>query len=149
MRSDPRQMVLDLFPDERPKEKSPLETCVSWLIETCGCDERRIRPLVTQCYETFGRAEAFDRARELEHFYGKHAVPRLAACPPSIVGLFDPDTDYHTVWDRCWAARWVPLREAMEVREWRYNYRQPYTGAPVWIWYIDNGGNEVKRAYTP
>lgn len=29
MKSDPRQMVLDLFPEERSKEESPLEACVS------------------------------------------------------------------------------------------------------------------------
>ncbi len=37
--------------------------------------------------------------------------------------------------------------DLFEVREWRYNYRRPYTGAPVFIWYIDNDGREVKRPY--
>lgn len=31
--------------------------------------------------------------------------------------------------------------------EWHYNYREPYTGAPVYVWYIDNEGREVKRPY--
>lgn len=143
----PGQMALSLFPEERSEEKSPLESCISWLIDVGGCEEGRIRPLATQCFEMFGRSEAFDRARELEHFYGKHAAPRLRACPPSLMGMFDRGIDYHTLWDRCWAARWVPLREAMEVKCWHYNYRQPYTGAPVWVWYIDNRGREVKRPY--
>ena len=147
MRPLPGQMALSLFPEERSEEKSPLESCISWLIDVGGCEEGRIRPLATQCFEMFGRSEAFDRARELEHFYGKHAAPRLRACPPSLMGMFDRGIDYHTLWDRCWAARWVPLREAMEVKCWHYNYRQPYTGAPVWVWYIDNRGREVKRPY--
>ena len=142
------QMSLDLFPGERKAEKSPLEGCIAWLTEERGCDEERVRPLVEQCYATFGRAEAFDRARELEHFYGRHAAPRFSACPPALMGMFDPSIDYHTLWDRCWAARWIPLREAMEVKFWHYNYRHdPYTGAPAWVWYIDNSGREVKRPY--
>lgn len=39
------------------------------------------------------------------------------------------------------------LTDALEVKEWHYNYRSPYTGAPVWVWYIDNRGCEVKRPY--
>ena len=141
------QLVLDLFPEERA-QRSPMEECVSWLTDERGCDESRVRPLVEQCYRAFRRSEAFDRARELEHFYGEHAVPRLAACPPALMGMFDPGIDYHTLWDRCWAARWVPLREAMEVSRWHYNFRHdPYTGAPVYVWYIDNSGREVKRPY--
>ena len=147
MRVDPRQMTLDLFPQEHVKAESPMESCVSWLTGERGCDEGRVRPLVAECYRLFRVPEAFDRARALEYFYGDRAVPRLRACPPSLIGVFDAGTDCHTVWDRCWAARWVPLREAMEVREWRYNYRMPYTGAPVFIWYIDNEGREVKRPY--
>lgn len=147
MRQLPGQMTLDLFPDESTASKTPMEECLSWLVEQCGCDEARIRPLVEQCYRMFGRVEAFDRARELEHFYGKHATPRLEACPPALMGMFDQGIDYHTLWDRCWAAKWVPLVEAMEVKVWHYNYRQPYTGAPVWVWYIDNRGREVKRPY--
>ena len=39
-------------------------------------------------------------------------------------------------------------REAMEVKFWHHNYRHdPYTGAPAWVWYIDNSGREVKRPY--
>lgn len=76
MRSDPRQMVLDLFPEERSKEKSPLEACVSWLIEVCGCDESRIRPLVAQCYESFGRAEASDPA----YYRKKRAAEKRGGC---------------------------------------------------------------------
>lgn len=140
----PGQMVLDLFPKER--EPSPLERCVSHLVSR-GCDEARVRPMVEELYGLFGTSEAFDRAMCLEYFYGARPVPRLQACPPMMVGLFDRSLDYHVVWDRCWAARWAPLQDVFEVREWRYNYRRPYTGAPVFIWYVDNKGREVKRPY--
>lgn len=43
--------------------------------------------------------------------------------------------------------RLARLIDVFAVREWRYNYRMPYTGAPVFIWYIDNEGREVKRPY--
>lgn len=26
-------------------------------------------------------------------------------------------------------------------------YKEPYTGAPAYVWYIDNEGREVKRPY--
>lgn len=145
----PGQMVLDLFPEDKPKTKSPLESCIEWLVEGCGCDEGRIKTLAAELFGKFGEVEGWDRARCLGYFYGSdgHEVPRLKACPLSLMGMFDPSIDYHTLWDRCWAARWVPLREALEVKEWHYNYRSPYTGAPVWVWYIDNRGCEVKRPY--
>jgi len=38
--------------------------------------------------------------------------------------------------------------EVFEVAEWHYcQYKEPYTGAPVYVWYIDNEGREVKRPY--
>lgn len=52
------------------------------------------------------------------------------------------------MWDRCWAAKWIPLQEVFEVAEWHYcQYKEPYTGAPAYVWYIDNEGREVKRPY--
>ena len=146
MKPAPGQTVLDLFPEKRKERESPLEECVRWLTDACGCDEERIRPLATTCFEMFDAAEAFSRARELEHFYGKRATPRLQACPPSLMGMFDGGIDYHTLWDRCWAARWVPLREAMEVKCWNYTYRK-HDLAPAYIWYVDVDGREVKRPY--
>lgn len=148
MRSDPRQMVLDLFPEDRPRIRSALETCMESLLEA-GCDEQRVRPMAEFLFSRFGNVEGLDRAHCLAYFYGtgRHAVPRLQACPPALIGLYDEGLDYHTIWDRCWAARWIPLQEALEVMEWHYNYRKPYTGAPEWIWYTDNGGREIKRPY--
>lgn len=145
----PGQMVLDLFPEDKPKTKSPLESCIEWLVELYGCDEGRIKPLAVELFGKFGTIEGWERAKCLGYFYGSngHEVPRLKACPPALIGVFDPSIDYHVLWNRCWAARWVPLREALEVKEWHYNYRSPYTGAPVWVWYIDNRGCEVKRPY--
>ena len=149
MKSDPRQMVLDLFPEERPKRKSPLERMMDGLI-ACGCEEGRVRPLVEELFRKFGNVEGTSRARCLAYFYGtgRHAIPRLQACPPCLIGIFDEGIDYHAVWDRCWAAKWIPLQEVFEVAGWHYcQYKEPYTGAPVYVWYIDNEGREVKRPY--
>lgn len=112
-----------------------------------GCEPARVAPLVSSLYSSFPDEEAWSRGFDLQYFYGARAVPRLRSCPPALMGLFDRDTPRNTLSDRIWAARWVPLREAMEVATWRYNYRRPYTGAPVWVWYIDNHGREVKRPY--
>lgn len=106
-----------------------------------------------------GRAEIIERyRREIERLersrdFGavnrvRMALQRLRACPPSLMGVFDQGIDYHTLWDRCWAAKWIPLQEVFEVAEWHYcQYKEPYTGAPAYVWYIDNEGREVKRPY--
>lgn len=139
------QMTLDLFPEERT---SPLDACIDWLEEVHGCDRAKVAPICAELFRTFGSIEGFDRAKVLTGFYGRHATPRLQACPPSLIGLYDERLDYHTVWDRCWAAKWIPLREVFQVAEWHYcQYKEPYTGAPVYVWYIDNEGREVKRPY--
>ncbi|EEP44826.1 hypothetical protein COLINT_02325 [Collinsella intestinalis DSM 13280] len=140
----PGQMALDLFPE--PSRPDAAESCISRLV-SMGCDEERVAPMVRELFGRFGAPEARDRANCLAYFYGARPIPRLRSCPPSAIGLFDGSIDYHVVWDRCWAARWAPLRDVFEVREWRYNYRRPYTGAPVFIWYVDNKGREVKRPY--
>lgn len=135
----PGQMSLDLYP--APPPESAEAACIRWLVEA-GCDEGAVAPMVARLYERFGR-DARDRAKALAHFYGKRRIPGS----PEAFGVFDPATDYHVVWDRCWAARWVGAEEAANVMRWNYNYRKPYTGAPVYIWYIDNRGREVKRPY--
>lgn len=145
----PGQLALDLFPSKPVKAKSPIEDCMDHLVGFCGCDESRVRPLAEGIFARFGRWEARDRASCLGYFYGdgRHAIPRLQACPPSVLGVDDARLDYHTVWDRCWAARFIPLAEALEVMEWRYTYRKPYTGEPEYVWYTDMAGREVKRRY--
>lgn len=144
----PGQMELDLFaaPPATDRDAEAVSACVAWLASR-GCDEGRVAPMVGEIFGSFGRSEGFDRAKCLEYFYGNRPIPSLRACPPSLIGVFDRSVDYHVVWDRCWAARWVPLREVYEVAEWKYNYRSPYTGEPVWVWYIDVDGREVKRPY--
>lgn len=116
------------------------------LIEA-GCDESRVKPIVETIFSKFTGYEAESRAVCLAYFFGKRAIPHLQSCPPSLIGVDDERVDCNTVLDRCWAARWIPLAEALEVKTWRYNYRAPYTGAPVYVWYIDNRGREIKRPY--
>ena len=149
MRPIQGQMMLQ-FPEMRESRvrKSAPERLMESLIEA-GCDESRVKPIVAAIFAKFTGYEAEARAGCLAYFFGtgRHAIPRLQACPPSLIGLDDERIDYHTVWDRCWAARWIPLAEALEVKTWRYNYRAPYTGAPMYIWYIDNQGREIRRPY--
>lgn len=139
------QMTLDLFPERHTRKSAP-ERCMGRLIEA-GCDESRVKPIVEVIFKKFTGYEAEARANCLAHFFGDRAIPRLQACPPSLIGVDDERIDHNTVYDRCWAARWIPLAEALEVKMWHYNYRTPYTGAPIYIWYIDNQGREIRRPY--
>lgn len=143
------QMTLDLFPEERPKARAwrPFEDTLDWLINTWHCPEDVVRPYVERCFGEFTETwEAVDRAQELKWFFsaGRRRQP---GCAPEELGMFDHGIDYHVFWDRCWAALWIGPEEAKQVMEWHYNYRQPYTGAPAHVWYIDNHGREVRRPY--
>lgn len=143
------QTWLDLFP---ATERDVGGDCVRWLVDACGCEESDVRPVVEKLLWQFGDIEGWSRAKALPSIYGKRAVPNLKPMTAygeliDYIGLFDYKIDHNTLWDRCWAARWVELTEAMRVKEWRYSYATPYTGAPVWVWYVDVDGNEIKREF--
>ena len=146
MKSLPCQMALNLFPEERPKWANPPEGTIRWLVEEHLCPEADVRPYVERAFREFSRPEAVDRAHELPYFYSARRK-RVVPCDPERLGMFDASIDHHVFWDRCWAALWIGPEEAANVSVWHYNYRQPYTGAPIDVWYIDNEGREVRRPY--
>lgn len=80
-------------------------------------------------------------------FFGKHDAERLRGIDPGALGMFDADIDYHVLWDRCWAARWIPLEEASRVAVWRYGYASTYTGAPARVSYVGVDGVSVEREF--
>ena len=123
MKPLPGQMVLNLFPEEQPKWANPLESVIRWLVDEQLCPEEEVRPYVERAFREFGRPEAVDRAHELPYFYSAKRK-------------------------RCWAELWIGPEEAANVSAWRYcQYKTPYTGAPIDVWYIDNDGHEVRRPY--
>lgn len=148
MRGDPRQMAPDPFPEERPERRSPLGRMMGDLVAR-GRGEGRIRPLTEELLCKFGNVDGTERACRLACLYGagRHAIPRLRACPPALIGPYDESLDCHTVWDRRRAARWIPLQEAFEAMERHCGYREPCTGAPVRAWHIDSKWREAKRPY--
>ena len=141
----PGQMALDLFPREIGDGPLSIGGSVDLLVER-GCPEAVVRPAVETIYRSV-RHGAYERAMCLGYFYGNRAIPNLVGRDPGELGIYDAELDYHAIWDRCWAARWVAFDEAVTVASWDYNYRKPYTGAPAFIWYVDNDGREVKRPY--
>ena len=146
MKPLPGQMMLNLFPEEQPKWANPLESVIRWLVEEWMCPEEDVRSYVERAFREFRMPEAVDRAHELPYFYSAKRK-RVIPCDPESLGMFDASIEYHVFWDRCWAALWIGPEEAANVSAWHYNYRQPYTGAPVDVWYIDNDGREVRRPY--
>lgn len=147
MKPLPGQMALNLFPEEQPKWANPLESTIRWLVDERLCPEADVRPYVERAFSEFSRPEAVSRAHELPYFYSSKRK-RTIQCAPELLGMFDHGIDCHVFWDRCWAALWIGPEEAANVMEWRYcQYRAPYTGAPIDVWYIDNDGREVRRPY--
>lgn len=142
----PGQMQLDLW-GSHEKRCDPAEDIIAWLVESHSCDEGDVRPVVERLFREFPKNEAIGRAKALTSFFGKHAAERLRGTDPGALGMFDADIGYHVLWDRCWAARWIPLGEASRVSVWNYNYASPYTGAPARVSYVDADGELVEREF--
>lgn len=145
------QLALPLFQDEpkadRHREVSFRDSQMEYLT-WAGCPLEVVGPMADRIISEFSHWQAEGRMTVLAHFYGKREpVRNLIGHTPEEMGTYEPELDYHVLWDRCWAARWIPFEEALNVKSWHYNYRRPYTGAPVHVWYIDNEGREVKRPY--
>ncbi len=108
---------------------SPFEDNLAWLVETLGCDEERTRPVLERLYSmklkfrTHG--EAYERSKAIPLAFG-HEHPDAPWVDgeglENIIGIFDERLDYHTVWDRSWAARQGMAREDIaRLIKWDYN----------------------------
>ena len=92
-----------------------------------GCIRGEIEGEVRELYRDFGTVEAFERCKALVDFHdGKKCHEPLLCTRPRQIGVFDPDVDVHTVWDRCWAAtHGLPMGQVFRLRSWDYGQKRP------------------------
>lgn len=123
------QMALELFPAQQRRytRESMREYCIDWLCRYHKCDESEIRPYVMRLYDEFKPWEAFDRAKVLRHVSGKNAVSGWRIDDArDVLGIYDHALDYHTCWDRAYAAhRGYAKEDVARVVEWDYRKQVP------------------------
>ena len=123
------QMVLPLFQVERKRAtlEDYRESCITWLCRYYGCNRKKITPVVERLYKEFSQCEAFDRAKVLTALDGKHQISGWSLeDAENVFGIFDGSLDYHTCWDRKWAAHnGYSKEEVAKIIEWDYRKQEP------------------------
>lgn len=122
-RECPGQMSLDLF---GPPRRDPFDGWLRWLTVTWGCREADVIGPLRRLFREFPAHEAGGRCKVLRHFFWRHAKPAFSGIDPAETGMYDPGTDRHVAWDRCWAVeRGMDPHEAMRIAAWDYARDRP------------------------
>lgn len=97
------QIALDLFAETEGKPDYEQNT-IDWLYRVHGITEEGEKA-ARRIFAAFPTTPAIDRIGAVAFLDGKSKVDGWSLDDLELVGALDPDLDYHTVWDRCWAAR--------------------------------------------
>lgn len=99
------QLSFDLYHAEKKKYGLDAAGTISWLRSVQGCESKTMEVMVHALYSRFCAIEAFERCKCLTLVDGTHAVHGWCWKDlTDVIGIFS-EKDYHTCWDRCWAAR--------------------------------------------
>ena len=119
------QLTLDMLFEKPKPDRTPPEKCIDWLVDIHGCPREKIASRVERIFAEFGR-DAWDRAKAYAHLCGKAAIPGYDVTDDDWLGVFDHEIDYHTVWDRLWAARGgLPKKDVADLLFWDYTHQKP------------------------
>lgn len=132
------QLTLDLFGSRR-EERDPIESFMEYARDM-GCVDELV-PYVRRAYDTFGRAEAFDRCKALLCLAGTHKADGYDLRDAEMLGVYDRGIDYHTCWDRKWAIRAGLAREQVARVIW-CDYKPTYDPG-----FYDKDGNLIARGH--
>ena len=112
------QLQLDLFPVSPDDREGRWR---KWLIEVNGVTDEGLE-VFDRLLGRFSFWEAAERSKCLREIYGKG---RVAGLTVEDVALFTAK-DYHTCWDKSWAARQgCDLETVRQLTYWDYGKRQP------------------------
>ncbi len=120
------QMMLALFDDGEVHRVDVHEAdgASEWLIRRRGCTEA-VRPHVEALFDAFDAPDAFERCKALDSLDGLHRADGWCLDDADALGLWD-EPDYHTVWDREWAAKKGYVKaEVARISEWDYRENGP------------------------
>lgn len=101
------QMKLDLYGQPKTSRyvTSAVEDASHWLRKTHGCTSPLIEDMASALYDKFPGNQAFERCKCVTLVDGNSRVDGWTWWDlTEVIGIFT-EKDYHTCWDRCWAAR--------------------------------------------
>ena len=115
------QLMINLWPEKDEVVKDFMK----WAKKRHGCDDA-ILPYVERLYDEFGRFGVWDRGKALLRLNGTHMVDGYLLDDVDILGIYDTSLDYHTVWDRGWAAyAGVDKSTVPQIAYCEYNNKSP------------------------
>lgn len=120
-------------PSKEQRNKEHEESCAwwwNWLVNTRKVDANECYDVFNELVEKFGRIEAFDRSKALDTLSSERRIDGWSIADLEIIGLFDESLDYHTVWDRAWAARnGMPKEDVARLKWWDYSSKREHVFA--------------------
>jgi hypothetical protein len=119
------QLMINLWPEKEPEKYDVVSDFMNWAKKCHGCDDT-ILPYVERLYDEFGKFGVFDRGKGLLNLAGTHKVDGYSLDDVDVLGVYDASLDYHTVWDRGWAA-YAGVDKAMlpQIAYCKYNTKSP------------------------
>lgn len=106
-----------------------IENNLEWLVNVHGCDREKTQTVLERLYamelkfKTY--RESFERSKVIPLAFGnehKDAEWVDGNELEETIGIFDENLDYHTVWDRSWAARQgMEKEDVARLLEWDYS----------------------------
>ena len=107
---------------------------LEWLVNVRGCDKEKTQVVLEKLYAAelkfMTHREAFERSKAIPLAFGdvhKDAEWVDGKELEETIGIFDETLDYHTVWDRSWAARQgMKKDDVARLLEWDYSARNRF-----------------------
>lgn len=102
---------------------------LEWLVNVRGCDKEKTQAVLERLYAAESKfktyREAFERSKAIPLAFGdehKGAEWVDGKELEETIGIFDENLDYHTVWDRSWAAKQgMKKDDVARLLEWDYS----------------------------
>lgn len=102
---------------------------LEWLVNVRGCDKEKAQAVLERLYAAESKfkthREAFERSKAIPLAFGdehKGAEWVDGKELEETIGIFDENLDYHTIWDRSWAAKQGMKKDDIaRLLEWDYS----------------------------
>ena len=119
----------DAQPSFNEETSARMKDNLEWLVNVRGCDREKTQAVLEKLYAAESkfktRREAFERSKAIPLAFGdehKDADWVDGKELEETIGIFDENLDYHTVWDRSWAAKQgMKKNDVARLLEWDYS----------------------------
>lgn len=119
----------DAQPSFNEETSARMKDNLEWLVNVRGCDREKTQAVLERLYAAESKfktyREAFERSKAIPLAFGdehKDAEWVDGKELEETIGIFDENLDYHTVWDRSWAAKQgMKKNDVARLLEWDYS----------------------------